>query len=504
MSEQPPQRPGTPPPSGGPEPHQPPTEHTQARRVTPPPSGSQPGARRPAQGGNRPPAAGVRGSQPYGQPGQAPYGQQPYGQPGQQGQPDQQGYGQQYGQQYGAAPGAAYPSTPGGGQPPSAPRSPRRPRGENRGAGLLVGALVLGVLGGVGGAAGYSAIIDDDGDLFSSSSDEGGSGGDTRIDADTIDTGSIDPLDLVSVNDISNAVLPAVVQINAPVDGGYSQGSGFVISDDGEIITNDHVIAGTAEGTDVTLTFSDGTIGEAEIVGSDPLLDVALLQITDGGPDNLVVASLGSSDTTEVGQAVVAIGAPYGLQSTVTAGIVSALRRPFVLDLPEGLVAYPAIQTDAAVNSGNSGGPLVNLRGEVIGINGAIELARGADGPSSPGFIGISYAIPIDDVLYVIEQLRAGDEPEHAAIGVNAETAVIDDVVDGAAELTFVNSDGAAAAAGLERGDLITDVGGVRVNSSDALITAVLAFEPDEEVEVTYVRDGSEETTTMTMGSDAS
>ncbi|WP_447644344.1 S1C family serine protease [Nocardioides zeae] len=228
---------------------------------------------------------------------------------------------------------------------------------------------------------------------------------------------------------------------------------------------------------------------------------MALLQLTDP-PDDLTVASLGSSDDTEVGQAVVAIGAPYGLQSTVTAGIVSALNRPFVLDLPDGLVAYPAIQTDAAVNSGNSGGPLVNLRGEVVGINGAIELAQSEQGYDA-GFIGISYAIPIDDVRHVVDQLREGEEPEHASLGANAETAVVENIVDGAAVLTELAPDGAAAEAGLVEGDMITQIGELHVNSARALVTSVLTHRPGDDVEVTYIdADGNEETTTVTLGSD--
>ncbi|MDF9715159.1 trypsin-like peptidase domain-containing protein [Nocardioides sp. ChNu-99] len=434
----------------------------------------------------------------YGAPSHPQHGAGP-GYPGQQGypgQPGQQPYagqGQPFGQQGQQGPGQQGP-------PPATPRRARRERsGGGRGVGLLAGALALGLAGGVGGAAGYSALVDEG--IFSSPDEGAGTGGDTRIDAEEIDTESLDPLDLVSVNDISNVVLPAVVQINVPVEGGYSQGSGFVVSEDGEIITNHHVVDSASPGDEIVLTFYDGSFGTAEVVGSDPLLDVALLEITDG-PEDLTVASLGSSDETEVGQAVVAIGAPYGLQSTVTAGIVSAMNRPFVLSLPDELVAYPAIQTDAAVNSGNSGGPLVNLRGEVVGINGAIELAQGETGYEA-GFIGISYAIPIDVANVVVDQLREGEEPEHASLGVAAETAVIDDIVDGAAVVTDVDSGGAADEAGLEPGDIIVQVGDIHVNGTEALLTAVLDHEVGEEVEVTFLDDGEQETTTtVTMGSD--
>lgn len=459
-----------------------------------PPAGRPGDPSRSSWSSGRPPAGGPgtpggRGPLPPGAPGG-------YGQPGQQpGQP---------GQPWAGGP-AAYGSQPG--RPQQQPQTPRprrdrRTGGGGRGAGVLVGALALGVLGGVGGAAGYSALVEDDG-IFSTSSSGGEGGGDTRIDADQLDTESIDPLDLVSVNDIANAVLPAVVQINVPLQGGYSQGSGFVVSDDGEIMTNHHVVEGATPGADIVITFYDGSFSTAQVVGSDPLLDVALLELDDV-PDDLVVASLGSSEDTEVGQAVVAIGAPYGLQSTVTAGIVSALDRPFVLPAVQGseAVAYPAIQTDAAVNSGNSGGPLVNLRGEVVGINGAIELAQSERGYDA-GFIGISYAIPIDQASRVVDQIREGDDVDHASFGVVAETATVEDIVDGAAAVVEVAPGGAADEAGIEVGDFVLEIDGIHVNSADALLTAVLAQAPGDEVEVTYLAGGTEEeTVTVTLGSD--
>lgn len=480
MSEQPPSRPGQPADTTRP-----------AHPVVRPEGGpGQPG--QPGQPGRPGP------SSPPGPPGHPPQGG---GLPprGGQGPRPAQGGGAPA---YGAFPPATQPGRPGSPPPGSpGPRSNRR-SGGGRGAGVLVGALVLGVLGGIGGAAGYSALADDDG-IFTSGGSDGDSDGDTRIDADQLDTEGIDPLDLVSVNDIANAVLPAVVQINVPLEGGYSQGSGFVVSDDGEIMTNHHVVEGASPDADIVITFYDGSFATAQVVDSDPLLDVALLEL-DEVPDDLVVASLGSSGDTEVGQAVVAIGAPYGLQSTVTAGIVSALDRPFVLPAGQGseAVAYPAIQTDAAVNSGNSGGPLVNLRGEVIGINGAIELAQ-TDRGYDAGFIGISYAIPIDQVNRVVDQIREGDDVDHASLGVVAETATVEDIVDGAAALVEVAPGGAADEAGLEVGDFVLEVGDVHVNSADALLTAVLAHAPGDEVEVVYLADGQEEeTVTVTLGSD--
>lgn len=485
-----------------------------------PPGGEQPPAdvTRPSQPIVRPQQPGAQGPQqpapqrrpdgpPPGGPGQRPGQAGPTALP-----PRQPGVGQAYGQAPPApaqAPGraegrppqhtGAYPIPGPGGPAPSRSRS----GGRGLSAGILIGALVLGLVGGVGGAAGYSALVDDD-SVFSSSSEEGEDGdGDTRISPGEFDTESgIDPLDLVSVNDIANAVLPAVVQINTPLPGGYSQGSGFVVSDDGEVLTNHHVIEGASRGEDIVITFYDGSFAKAEVVGSDPLLDVALLQIEDV-PDDLTVSSFGSSDSSEVGQAVVAVGAPYGLQSTVTAGIISALDRPFLL---EGggfeTVAYPAIQTDAAVNSGNSGGPLVNLRGEVIGINGAIELAQTERGYDA-GFIGISYAIPIDQVHRVIDQIRDGEDVDHASLGVETETATVEDIVDGAAAVVELRSGGPADEAGLEEGDMIIQIGDLHVNSRTALRTSVLTFEPGEEVDVVYLdSSGDEQTVTVELGSD--
>lgn len=445
----------------------------------------QPGSQRPGALG----APGAPGALPPRRPQPAP-GPAPVQAPGQAGQ----------------APGRAPGQAPGQPSPHHRGRQGGRHGAEHPGrrrlpVGVLLGALVLGLLGGIGGAAGYSALVDDDG-VFATDPDSSGSDGDTRIDPGQIDTESgVDPLDLVSVNDIANAVLPAVVQVNTPQPGGYAQGSGFVVSDSGEILTNHHVIE-SASGDEVVITFEDGSFATADIVGSDPLLDVALLRLTDA-PDDLTVASFGSSQSSEVGQAVVAIGAPYGLQSTVTAGIISALNRPFLLEGDDfETVAYPAIQTDAAVNSGNSGGPLVNLRGEVIGINGAIELAQTERGFDA-GFIGISYAIPIDQVQRVIDQIRSNEDVDHASLGVETETVTVDDIVDGAAAVVEVRRGGPADEAGIGEGDSIVEMGGLHVNSRTALRALVLSFAPGEEIEVVYLdSDGEEQRTNVTLGSD--
>ena len=265
---------------------------------------------------------------------------------------------------------------------------------------------MLGALAGVGGAVVYEKVSDPE-----------------KTTTSKVDTSELDPLEVVSVNSVAKKVLPSVVKITAILpDGTGGTGSGSVISADGEIITNNHVveIAGTG-GATLTVSFSDGTNAEAELVGRDPNTDLALIKVTEAS--DLPVIEMGDSDKVEVGQAVVAVGSPYGLDATVTAGIISALHRPVVMPLgsdPNRASVYGAIQTDAPINPGNSGGALVNMAGRLVGVNSIIQLA-GSNNPDSGGDlgnIGIGYAIPINDAMPIIEELRDGaDAHSRAARG---------------------------------------------------------------------------------------
>jgi putative serine protease PepD len=255
-------------------------------------------------------------------------------------------------------------------------------------------ALVAAVIGGASGAVivGWDDSANSAGTVVNSSSSTSGQ---------AISNSSTD------VSSIAAKVLPSVVQINARTSDGSVIGSGVILSADGKILTNAHVVAGVIG--DVTITLSDGTKYQAKVLGGDTKADIAVVQAQ--GASGLTPATLGDSTSVKVGQTVVAIGSPGGLQNTVTSGIISATNRQ-LSDLGDGAPqgsnrgvsnqdspSYTAIQTDAAINQGNSGGALVNAAGEVIGINSALY------NPSSTGSIGIGFAIPIDDAKTIVNQV---------------------------------------------------------------------------------------------------
>ena len=220
---------------------------------------------------------------------------------------------------------------------------------------------------------------------------------------------------------MAQKLLPSVVQINVAGGGEAGSGTGIIISSDGEIITNNHVVEAAADGGSLTASFNDGSNAKAEILGRDPVTDLAVIKAN--GKSGLQPATLGNSADLEVGQQVVAIGSPYGLDGTVTSGIISELNRPVASSDASGAsqTVFPAIQTDAAINPGNSGGPLVDLQGRVIGINSAIRT----NGPVDSGSIGLGFAIPIDLAKNVSQQLVKGDKVQHARIGVTVGTAIV-------------------------------------------------------------------------------
>ncbi|MFT4187398.1 MAG: trypsin-like peptidase domain-containing protein [Aeromicrobium sp.] len=300
------------------------------------------------------------------------------------------------------------------------------------------------------------------------------------------------------VETVAAELMPSVVQINVRNGEEGGSGSGVILSEDGEILTNNHVIEAAAEEGSITVAFSDGTNTSAEILGRDPVSDLAVIKAAD--VSGLKPATFGTSADLTVGQTVVAIGSPFGLESTVTQGIVSALNRPVESADADGdnATVFPAVQTDAAINPGNSGGPLVDLAGNVIGINSAIRT-----GSDASGSIGLGFAIPIDLARRVAQQLRDGDTVEHARIGVTVAPATEEDELTGiGAEVTEVTPDSPGDKAGLKKGDIITSLGGVPIGSSSALVAAVRGHQPDDEVEVTYLRDGESETATVTLESD--
>jgi S1-C subfamily serine protease len=293
--------------------------------------------------------------------------------------------------------------------------------------------------------------------------------------------------------------------------GGTATGSGFVIDKEGHMLTNHHVVEG-AENVTVKLGDDDETY-EAEVVGSDPGMDLALLDVE--APEKaLHPLRLGRSSQLEVGDPVVAIGNPFGLERTVTSGIVSALQRQ--IQAPNGFSIPQAIQTDAAINPGNSGGPLINANGEVIGINAQI-----ATGGTSNGNVGIGFAIPIDTIREKLDELKETGEVRHAYMGIQGGTVTPDLAkavnlpVDHGVLVQSVTDDGPADKAGLEAGnttatingeeirlggDIITEVDGKKIEGMDEMIEITAESEPGDELELTIVREGDEETIEVTLG----
>ena len=367
------------------------------------------------------------------------------------------------------------------------PRSGLRARG--LAASLLAVSLLVGGAAGFGGAAVWTSTHDD----VQSSPVLTQTGGST---ARTAATGSIEK--------VAQGVLPSVVMIDVSGPAGQGSGSGIILSQDGKILTNNHVVALAGNSGELSVSFNNGSHAKARILGTDPLTDTAVIQAE--GVRNVTPATLGHSSSLRVGQAVVAIGSPFGLDATVTSGIVSALNRPVnVGQVSQGnATVYPAIQTDAAINPGNSGGPLVNLSGEVVGIDAAIQTATDTT-QGEPGSIGLGFAIPIDEVLPIVQQMIKGDTPTHARLGIGVEdaaTASGAQITDGA-KISEVNTGSAAADAGLQSGDVITKVDDHVITSSDGLVAIIRSYRPDEEVTVTYERDGDTHTVRVTLDSDA-
>lgn len=377
-----------------------------------------------------------------------------------------------------AVPGPAPVTGPG--EVDSFGRPPRRRRARRA---VPVWALVLTVVasllaGGVGGVVGSRWL---DGD---------GRPDDAQLPLAPVATGA--EAELTGVAAIAQAVLPSVVAIEVRTATGSGTGSGFVLREDGYLLTNDHVVARAADGGDIVVVFADGSEEPAELVGRTSEYDLAVIKVDRAGLTPLV---LGDSSAVVVGEPVVAIGAPLGLASTVTTGIVSALNRPVTAGDPQAPAFINAIQTDAAINPGNSGGPLVNARGEVIGINSAIAQAPGST-QQSAGSIGLGFAIPSDQARRTAEELIETGRATYPVIGALLDVRYVGEGVqvstepqDGTPPLT---PDGPADRAGLEPGDVILAIDGRPVTAADELIVAIRARAPGDAVVLT-VREGEGE-----------
>jgi putative serine protease PepD len=318
-----------------------------------------------------------------------------------------------------------------------------------------------------------------------------------------------------SVEQVAAKVMPSVVKLKIDMGGQGDEGSGIVLTADGLILTNNHVVAPAVGGdqgaqpaaTDstggggatTTVTFSNGQTVPFTVVGTDPAGDLAIVKAQ--GVSGLTPITMGSSKDVKVGEQVVAIGSPLGLQGTVTTGIVSALNRPVAAgDEPGGNVTVlDAIQTDAAINPGNSGGALVNMNGELIGVNSAIaSMGGGGSGGGQSGSIGLGFAIPADQAKRIADELVSTGTATHGSLGVQLSS---DSTKDGGAAIAQVAEGSPAAAAGLPSGAVITKVDGQVIDGPEALVAAIRSKAPGDNVSVTYLDDsGAPQTTQITLG----
>lgn len=294
-----------------------------------------------------------------------------------------------------------------------------------------------------------------------------------------------------SVAEVVASVLPSVVSIVVEGEKESGSGSGFVLRSDGYILTNNHVVGLLGDGGKLSVVFNDGTKAGGEVVGTNPAYDLAVVKVS---RKDLPSVTLGNSDAVHVGDSVIAIGAPLGLAGTVTAGIVSAINRPVTTGADGEASFINAIQTDAAINPGNSGGPLLNASGQVTGINSAIATMASA---GESGSIGLGFAIPVNSAKRIAEEIIATGDSRTPVIGVSLDI----NFSGTGAKLSKVTSSSAAAAAGLEVGDVITAVNGRPIHDATELVVAIRDNDPGEKITVTYERDGSPSTATVTLGS---
>ena len=302
---------------------------------------------------------------------------------------------------------------------------------------------------------------------------------------------------------VAAAVQPSVVSVTVTGSSGTDEGSGVVLRSDGTVLTNNHVVEAAASGGTISVKFADGRSAAARILGRDPTVDLAVIRAN--GISGVTPATLGTTKTVHVGDTVLAIGSPLGLEGSVTSGIVSALHRTVSLgsDQPSdptqstGASVGDAIQTDAAINPGNSGGPLVDLGGRVVGINTAIaSVGGGSSSSGQSGNIGVGFAIPIDEAQSVAGQLIKGETPKHALLGVQVQ-----DEPDGGALLVSVTKNGPADKAGLRSGDVVTQVASSSVADATSLTAVIRSHQPGDRVTVHYKRGGTQHTVTVVLGS---
>ncbi|MEO3757919.1 trypsin-like peptidase domain-containing protein [Mycobacterium sp. B14F4] len=434
-------------------------------RYTPPPP--PPPGRRPA--GPEQVTPGYPGAQR-----QSPYQQQPY----------DWRYATQQPQQPYRAPYDPYRGAP-------APQVAPVPQKRSRAGALTAGALAVAMVSaGIGG--GVAMLVQTDRPSATSSVP----GAAPSVPAASLPAGSVEQ--------VAAKVVPSVVKLETDMGRASEEGSGVIMSSDGLILTNNHVVSaaqdgpGRPAGAQTKVTFANGRTTSFTVVGTDPSSDIAVVRAEN--VSDLTPITIGSSSNLRVGQDVVAIGSPLGLEGTVTTGIISALNRPVAAggDAQNQNTVLDAIQTDAAINPGNSGGALVNMNGELVGVNSAIATLGGDAGPQAQsGSIGLGFAIPVDQAKRIADELIKNGSAAHASLGVQVGN---DAAIDGA-RIVEVTPGGAAAAAGLPSGVVVTKVDERIINSADALVAAVRSKAPGDQVTLTYLDPaGKPQTVQVTLG----
>jgi putative serine protease PepD len=340
----------------------------------------------------------------------------------------------------------------------------------------IVAALLL--AGGVGGAVGAGVALSTD-------SDSSAGGVTTTVQNESVAQTSSSAA--LVYQHVKNGVVEITTQTGATTDqfgnetpGGGATGSGFVIDSAGHIVTNQHVVDGAQS---VKVRFADGDSVDATIVGSDPSTDIAVLKVNRPSSE-LTPLRFAADGSLEVGNTVMAIGSPFGLEGTLTTGVISALGRE--IESPNGFTIENAVQTDAALNHGNSGGPVLDMSGRVVGVAAQIRSDSG-------GSDGIGYAVPGDTAQRVAQELIRSGKVEHAYLGVSLQD-------DGPAELGTVQPNTPASRGGLQKGDVVVGVDGKTINSGDDLREVIDSHEPGDELTLSIKRNGQERTVQVTLG----
>ena len=374
-------------------------------------------------------------------------------------------------------------------------QQPKRPKKPHPG----LRSLLFGLLGGVIGAAAVVAVLVVGGFVAMPSSATSGKTGSTGTtsSSQTVTVNSGDSTDTTLANAVAQKALPSVVSINVTTSDGEGVGSGVVLDTDGNIVTNYHVIEGAQS---ISVSTGDASY-DATVVGSDESSDLAVIKI-DAGDAALTPIEVGDSSTLQVGDWVMSLGSPFGLEQSVSTGIVSSLYRSTMLQNTSGNTIYTnLIQTDATINPGNSGGALVDDEGKLVGINSLIESYSGSSS-------GVGFAIPGNYAVEVAQKLIAGQTVTHAYIGGSFQTVTANNArsnslsVNQGAYVAELADDGPAAQAGIQKGDVITALDDEEITSSDALVLAVRSHSVGDTVTVTLMRGSKQMQVQVTLGSD--